>query len=144
MYVYIECIVKIITTSMEHTHDIRANTIKPVIARIHMMDNDKNVIQYIVNPMETIAYVPRKDVEGDCINDKWVTILAAQKKDGKVEEGIFKLSKQTMTYHLQFLIDLFQLRIQMISLKKCQKINMKPSVYQIVDFHELHLLLEGF
>ena len=53
---------------MEHTHDCKTCNIKPVLAKMHTMDNDKKIIHYITNPMETIAYVPRKDVEGEYIN----------------------------------------------------------------------------
>ena len=130
---------------MEHTHDFKTSTIKPALARIHMMENDKKVIHYITNPMETIAYVPRKDVEGDFINDRWAVILAVLKKGWENgRKDIYAIKKDN---EISFTFSNLCVPSQNKD-GKFEKIpesqDKKERISEIVDINEIHLLLEGF
>ena len=61
-------------------HTTQNNEVKRVLAKVHIEDKGKYLIQYITDPMEMLAYVPLSEISGDkniCkISDKWASILS--------------------------------------------------------------------
>ena len=71
------------TCRIEYTNDVFDDLkINKVLAKIHMTYNNEQVVQYITNPLQTMAYVPFSDlIENETkINRRWVIQLALLKK----------------------------------------------------------------
>jgi len=71
------------TCRTEYTHDVFDDfKINKVLAKIHLIYKDEPVVQYVTNPLQTMAYVPFEDlIENETkINKKWVIQLALLKK----------------------------------------------------------------
>ena len=63
---------------VEHTSTAN-NEIKRVLAKVHVEDKGKCLIQYITKETDTIAYVPLSEILGDKMSGKWATILSVIK-----------------------------------------------------------------
>ena len=56
-----------------HTHN---NEVKRVLAKIHVEDKGKYLIQYITKETDTFAFVPLSEISNDKMSGKWATILS--------------------------------------------------------------------
>ena len=68
---------------IEYTHDVFDNfKVNKVLAKIHMTYEGEPVAQYITNPLQTMACVPRDDlIDSETkIDRRWIIQLALLKK----------------------------------------------------------------
>ena len=64
---------------VEYTYVQRTSELKRVLAKIHIEDKGKCLIQYITNESDLIAYVPLSEMLNGEMSRKWATMLSVLK-----------------------------------------------------------------
>ena len=129
--------------SVEYTLAIKTKGIKRILATIHLKDGDDDVVHYITDQTETLAFVPLSEVSADNrISKKWVTILSLLKFVWEHNDTNIYAVKR-LHPEPEFILTHDKMKIQPL-LTGAEILNYKPDDkihYMRVDIEELRELL---
>ena len=121
------------------------NEVKRVLAKIHVEDKGKYLIQYITKETDTIAFVPLSQILNHKISSKWVTILtiiqcAWEKGDTDIY-AMFRLQPDPEFILTGEKIKMPPLHKETGHLREELIIKGQPMIYRMVNVDELNAQL---